>query len=705
MKHQASGRIFRVAGACVAACGFGGIVPAQVIPSNLQWIEPGATANWISAGGGAVWVDGDTASYQRRHQTDRRGFGGIEEFSFSQEVGKDTTFTVKGKSVLGSGEHRIGMRLQNSATGLYLDAGFRESRVFYDGSGGYFPSTGAWFETDDNLHVDRGEYWVEGGLEREAWTLSLRYARLYREGTKDSTIWGDSTQNGATRGIAPSFYDLDEQRDILTADLEYHTTTTTAGAGLRYEQIEIDNARQMRRRPDEPAADRFLTQRDGSDSDLFSAHGFVESHPSENLTLAGAASHTSIDTNLTGSRIFGATLDPVYDPNFSRRQARDEGFLDLVGDSNWNQYVLNGNFLYMPAKSWRIDGGLRYEHQTQDVVSEFGETAVGTTAARITALDELEGVSDRNYHEWLEDVEVSYHGVTNWVFSASAESAQGNGELQEELLEVEDGAVDLSRDTGFDRTSAKVALGARWYPTSGLNFAAGAYRKVQRNSYDTVQDSTPPTGADRYPAFITWQRFTTDDFYGRGTWRASSLVAFTGRYDYQRTVIDSEEEGLDRGKAAEMKTHILAGTVTVTPMSNLVLQGTMNYVFDTIVSGGAVSGPVLAHVTGKFDNNYHTATLLAVYAVDEKTDLQADFSLYRSNNFQDFSGFTPVSAVTVPYGMSARDHTVAVMITRRVTADLQWSLRYAYGSYREVTSGGHNDFDANIVYGRVQLRF
>ncbi|HEX9783333.1 MAG TPA: hypothetical protein VGA56_11475 [Opitutaceae bacterium] len=707
MNSVSSTWTIRHAGSLAASLLLGVACVAQIIPPSVYFSESNPKEEVSSLYLGASWVDGNDATFRRIHQIQDGYFGGVQEYRGKREMGKDTTMSLEARLLFGNGAYRLIARLDNSATGAYVEAGWRAVRVFYDGGGGYDSLTDLRIRLyDEELSIDRGEFWLEGGIVKNQWSGKLRYSHIYRDGKKDSTSWGDSNLPGGTLSIIPSFYDIDEIRDVITADFEYNVEALTAGGGLRYEQIDFDNTRNVHRRVFETrggtggsSPDRYVTQHDVNDSDLFAAHTYVESRQGEKLILTGAASHTTIDTNMSGSsRIYGSSdYDPEYDPLYATRQQRDEGFIDLTGDANWKQFLISGNALYMPAKNWRLVGELSYENQRQDVISEFGETNV--SASRAASVVDLEGMSERDYDESGAVLDLSYNGVPNWVFGGVVEFSSGDGGLTEDLIEVEDGHVDIARVTDFDRDHAKYEISARWYPTKNVNVAAGVFKKVQENDYDTASDTTPPTGGDRFPAFITRQKFTTDDFYGRVTYRAGSGITFTGRYDYQKTDIETEEQGLPGVLAGKLSTHMLSGTATWVPMTALLVQGSINYVYDEVVTGTGNTPSPLAHAAGKFDNNYRTASVLVLFAIDEQTDVQADYALYQSNNYRN------VTALTQPYGMTAKDEIVGIALNRKVSADMIWSLRYAHAEYDELTSGGFRDFTADLVYGRVQLRF
>src|SRR6185436_3920885 len=85
--------------------------------------------------------------------------------------------------------------------------------------------------------------------------LTFRYSHEFRDGRKDSTVWGDTALTGLAannvRGVVPSFWDIDEQRDIFALYAKHTISKTDVGLGLRYDMINNNNSRNIHRRPGE----------------------------------------------------------------------------------------------------------------------------------------------------------------------------------------------------------------------------------------------------------------------------------------------------------------------------------------------------------------------------------------------------------------------------------------------------------------------
>ena len=580
--------------------------------------------------------------------------------------------------------------------------GYRQFQTWYDASGIYLPINDGWIETfDDEMTLDRGELWFETGLRRpNVPEVTFRYRHQFRDGEKGSTIYGE-TGIGVTpqRGVVPSFWEIDEERDIFELEGRHTIKETEVGLVLRYETSEQDNARKMRRRPFE-AQDRYLTQRDKVDTDLFNVRATSQTWLTDTMFFTTGYSFTSLDTDLGGSRVYGADYDAVYDPLFGRRQGRDEGFLDLVGGSRLEQHVANINLMITPMENLTIVPSLRFENQDQKGVSQFLETNVGTDAALTPSQEALENTSDRGVLDVSGGLEMRYTGLTNWVFYARGEWLQGEGDVSERQIDLLEGRVDISRDTDSTRFTQKYVAGANWYPMARMNLAAQYYYKTRENEYDHPLDQAPNnTGGNRYPAYIIDQNFKTHDVNFRITARPFSQLTLVSRYDFQVTTFDNQMDFLSGVESAESTAHIFGETITWVPLSRLYLQASLNYVIDRTDS------EAVAHLNGpggaiqRSDNDYINATAMAGYVLTDKDDLQAQYSFYKANNYTDNS------TVGVPYNSGNEEHGVTASLIHRFSAAMQWTIKYGFYTAADQLSGGRDDYEAHMVYSSYRFMF
>ncbi len=650
-----------------------------------------STEGTISVGAGGYLLDGDRPALQRLTQQKKDGFGGIEEFRLVRES-KENTFKFEAR-VMPDDDYRLMVKLEKPDK-WFLTAGYEQFRVYYDGSSTRFQPTNTSFVMfDEDLSLTRSKLWVEAGAYTANQTLiKLRYERLGRDGTKSSTAWADTNLvvPFGTRNIVPSYYDLDEVTNVFTAEIgnESKDNLKWKVAG-RYQESELNNKKWSRRRPFE-TADRQITTKDQTQTDLFAVNGYYLRQINEQLTISAGALRTDLDSKIAGSRIYGQSYDPVYDPAYIRRQQRDEGYYNLHGVGEIKQTVLNLNAVYLPKKDWSVRPSIRFENMHQETMSEFMETNIGAGPAFGAILEEVEGEHIKKWDEWSEALEVRYTGKPNWTFSAEALWVQGSGTFEEERI-LHGPIVSIDRDMENERNSQKYSFKANWYVKPGLTFAAQYYYKANTNDYDAKRDNTSAAGADRYPAYITDQDFEINDLNFRMSWRPASMVNLVTRYDMQQSKIISQEAGLQKADSSKYLSHIVSQSATWSPTARLYLTANINVTYDQLET------PAYAFVKNG-DNNYVNGSLGGGYALAKLDDLYFDYTWFRANNFIDNS------ATTLPFGLSQKTQQASLTWVRKQTEHLIYTVKYGYLTNRD-GSWGLNDFDAHVLYAKVQYRF
>ena len=98
------------------------------------------------------------------------------------------------------------------------------------------------------------------------------------------------------------------------------------------------------------------------------------------------------------------------------------------------------------------------------------------------------------------------------------------------------------------------------------------------------------------------------------------------------------------------------------------------------------------------DNNY-VRSIGGGYALAKLDDIYVDYSWFRASNYLDRS------ALTLPYGASQKTRAGYVTWVRRQSENLIYTFKHGYVSNRDGTWVGINNFDANVIYGKVQYKF
>lgn len=661
--------------------------------------------NYVDFSLGTNLQKGDRPGFQKDMQVKKAGFGGIDDLYFTTSLNDTTTLKLRSHVIGGNNDFLLDLQIDKEDVG-YVKLGYKEFRVFYDGTGGVWPPTRFSSSSyNEELAIDRGNLWFEAGYTPEdAVNFVFRYDLFTREGTKDSTSWGDTglaINAASTRNILPTFLRIDEKRQQILASLSRHGIQHSWNLGLRADKGDYTNSRNESRRIGEPQ-DRKVTQKEGQDYDMFQVRGSYENRISEQLWITTAVARTTIDTVLSGSRIYGQAYDAVYDPVYLNRQQRDEGFFDLHGESEMKQTIATLSALYRPTETVSIIPAARFEKIDWSNRLEFEESNVGAGPVFAAILDEVEAESNKEWKDAAQSVEVRYVGLKNWTLNAKIDNSKSDGDL-EELRVLEPGtalqSITIDRTTKFDRSIQKYAATANWYAKPGTTVAFQYYFKARQNDYRNGRDNTITT-ADRYPAYVANQDFETNDLNVRLSTRLAANLRSVLRYDYQNSTIRTQDIGLTFDESAKMTSHILSESLSWNPQPRWYLQGAVNVVFDTLRTPAAGVTGAGANLVKNSDANYVNFTLGSGYALDDVSDLYVDYNYYKARN-----SYVDNSAVSVPFGSEGDSHLLSATWVRKLDARTQLTLKYAYVDKNDVPSSGLADYQAHLFYGKIQYRF
>jgi hypothetical protein len=683
--------------------------------------QPEEYKNWIELGIGGVIVDGDRAQFEQEHR--RPGdevFGGIQDLHYEQTIGKDVQLLLDGHAIFDTNDYGLRLELSKPKLG-YIRFGYDEFRTWYDGNGGFFPPNGQFFSPRfPEMHIDRGDAWVELGLRVPDWPeITLRYSHQFRDGQKDSTIWGDTNQTGptgVTRKIAPAFRNIDETRDILALDVSKTIGNTDVLLGMRYEHNENDYSLNMERGAGQlppvvspPGAQRFVTQHQKDDVDLFSGHAITETRFTDSLWFTTGYSYTTFANDLSGSRLFGTDFDAAFGEPVPTLGRNDHSFINLAGTAEVKEHVINANLFWMPAKDLALLTAFRYTHEERDSAASFLAVEPEANTEPFTSTNPeggfhlgtptpASGARSADYDRFAQRLELRYTGIADWSFYAQAEWEEEFGHVDEFHTDEE---VPLDKDTDF--LGQKYTVGVNWYPLMRLNVSGQYYHKIAAYGDDIISAS--------FPRLID-QDWNTDDLNVRITFRpkipiSCGTLSLVSRYDFVRTTIDgrweifSDGELLDEQQTGVITKHVISESITWSPLARLYFQTDFSYVLDQTDTPASSINLIsnTSPTVRDFRNDYWTVTAATGYIINDKTDLHAEYTFYRANDY--FNN----SDVAVPYGMGATEHTASATLTRQLTKQVRLLLKYTYFSYTDQTSGGHNNYEAHSIFSSLQFRF
>ncbi|HEX5397589.1 MAG TPA: hypothetical protein VFY06_00885, partial [Verrucomicrobiae bacterium] len=479
-------------------------------------------------------------------------------------------------------------------------------------------------------------------------------------------------------------------------DMTHHYKKINYGAGVSYDTGSVNNANYLTFYSGQPAQQK-ATDQVNSSYDMYSTHVFAESWLKDSLFFSTGFMFANLDDNFTGSRIYGDDFDVIYSSSYP---AAGMGYTSLNGGAHKNEYIENLNLMWQPSKTFTISPSLRVQNEDWNANSSGMGTLDTGDQSPFTAN------SGRNSLDVTERLDARYIGVTNWVFSAGGQWTEGQGNLYESdgLTQVNGiGVAPVNFSTDDSRLFQKYSAGARWYPAARTSIDFGGYYKINKYNYNFNTDNTDNANASNgsyapaYPGFLVYQGFETWDGSVRFSLRPWNKVTLVSRYEYQDSTIHTEPDpssGLSEQETSRMFTHILGQNASWTPLNWLCLQAGFNYVISETKS------PADGYTQSILDsqNNYWTVNFDSGIVLDEKTDLNLGYFYYQADNNQ-----APVNGV--PFGAGAKEHSVTATLTRRITPNLRWNLRYAYTHYDDTASSGQFSYDAHLIYSSIQYRF
>lgn len=692
---------------CALLAGSGALARAEDTnrpPLTPQQFFEGGTntySDWIELSAGGFLTRGDRAQAEEIQHWSRGAFGGIEDLHIQGNAFTNVTLTLDGRSMFDQHNYDLNLRLERPEK-WFVQFYFNNFRTWSDDLGGFYPPTGTAYRGPDGaLALDRGEFSFAGGLTLEKYpAVTFKYTHRYRDGDKSSTVWGPVHPNPpatTVRGLYPSIYDLDETVDAFDLNAKQHIKATDLGLGFHYEHGDLNNALDATFYQGEPVQ-RDVTDRQKNTYDLFSVNATSETWLKKNLLLSAGGMFANLDNNFSGSRIYGNGFDTAYAPV----PYDGLGYINLTGDSHWQEYVMDLNLLAMPAKTFTVVPAIRVRKESWDADSAgtgtFSDGSLGDATGPFNAQ------SSRDVIDVCESLNLRYTAVTNWVFSAAGQWDQGDGNLKENggigptNAFYPFGLPPVNNETDDRRFFQKYSLGVRWYPLRRLILDAGGYYKDNQYDYSFPVDSTPNNSANRYPGYLTMQSFQTYDGNFRVTLRPLPNVSLTSRYEYQWSTIHTAPDpvsGEPEVESSKMTSHILAQDIGWVPWSRLSLQAGFNYVLsETKTPASDVTAAILSA-----RNNYWTANFSSGLVLDDKSDLNLNYFYYQADDYRDNS------SVGLPLGAGAREHGVTAMLTRRLNPHLRVNLKYGYYNYEDALTGGNSNFEGHLIFASLQYRF
>lgn len=609
--------------------------------------------SYIKVSGQAASITGDSSAFQARSGQDDNGGIGIEDLHYSRDIAKDTTMLIDGRALAGSEDYLLHVNVAKTDVGSF-DVGYKTFRTFYDGVGGFYPGSNAWLPlANQDLHVDRGQFWAETKIALpNSPEFTLRYVNETRTGQKDSTIWGDDTALTTGSRIVPAWLQLDESHQSFEASMKQTLANTTYQLKLFGDWVNNTDTLNVNDTP-------LVSQLRENSTKTF---GVMAS----TVTDIGATS-----TFRTGLR--AETVDDKFSGSSTPAGARHR-YIDLIGGTTAKLYTGTLGYDFTPVDSLLVDVGLKAEHRD----AKSNGTYTDTQAAPTPHYE----VSRSSDNALTPELNLNYSGFRSVALYASASHrySSGSHDYSTGAGLVVPAVPQFALSPQSDNGDYKV--GATWRQSDLLTLRAEVFYKDHQFKSAGFRSTT--TSA----YYLLGSRF------GGATISAAvtpiDTLTFTTRYTYQEGDMQVTGSALTSIDSMDASMQTISESVNWTPVKQFYMQANADLVYNVISTSFPQSG---SRVVGDSNNNYCTCSILAGAVITKRDDLQVMCTYYRA-----FDGDPYLSTYTLPYGASATEVTVSVGLKHKVSDRMIANGKVGYYDSSNNTTGGQTNFHGPLAY-------
>jgi hypothetical protein len=696
---------------------FAGDTPADAFPDYDSYIK---------VGGQASWINGDPAAFANQTGTPVHGSAGIEDFYYSKDLTNDTTVTVNGHALGDVDDYLASVKIETDKVGT-LDLGYSTFRTFYDGVGGFFPLGGEFFTLQsEDLHVDRGTFWVNAKLARpNAPVFTVSYKNSSRTGMKDSSEWAPIISPDATivkgklvgnalpantRYIGPNVMTLDEHRNTFDVGITANIGSTTEDLKLTVDEINNADGRGYVKYPGSTViADPTVTVQDDYETIKSTAFHVV------NTTDTKISDKLSIKVGLQYQHLAatdgGAWVTPTYNATFNKVYTADTA-VNIYGNSHFDDYTGNIALDWTPTKDLLVDAAFRAETDVLWSNGGFTNTTLPATAKTITAITTNQELTYSNYssNNDTPELTIQYSGFKNltlyiegdqrvgtdqqhWVNPYAAVSTTSAGVVTAQGQPP--GSVFYQE---ADQNNEDLKFGANWNACAFFTARVEVYQKDHQNQF---------IGSDAFVGTGSYGGYFATGYNLDGA-KISLIVkplptlSFNTRYQPQAGTVAVTAATVNGGNGNEItsgraRTQMISESLNWNPTPQYYVQANINLVYSYIQT--AYPLVVVSATTNiptpiqNANNNYITESLVAGAAIDKKTDADVRLSAMKACNYN-----PQIANGGQPYGSSFDEQTYTVGLKHQFNGRLRGEVRGGYMRRTDATTGYFTNFDGPLAY-------
>jgi hypothetical protein len=650
-------------------------------PSLADQTNAAPPSMTITPIGQYVTVSGDKGRFRQDWQIKDGWTGGIEDATYRQKLGKDWQLNLEGRAIFDEEDYTRRLEIVNPNIG-FVRAGFTEFRSYYDDKGGFFRSFApSSLDLDRDLFVRNGDIFFEAGLTLPNLPkLTIGYERQFRNGEKSLLEWGPVTQGTTTHNIFPSFKDIDETTDIVKLGIEHNLGSVHIADQFRFEHFNQDTTRFDASTNLVNGASQTVTIHEDYRHDEFFNTFRMDQHVNDKVYWSIGYLFTTLSGN--GDLTLNTQLfDAPFDRNWVTR----------VIDVDLDSHVVNLNTMFGPFAGLSISAGVQAEKTTGNGFTDALLTELAGGGATNSPAALIRSSTDKCSLE--KTLGLRYTKIPFTMLYAEGRWTEQQIDLNER--ETQDAVLDFARKTDTDIFRQDYIVGFNTAPIPRVTLAGRYRHSIYGNDYEHTTDTVAG-----YPAFITGQDFIEDEITTKLTLRPCRYFNVAFKYQKLATDISTTTESvplLAPGgglKSGNFDANIYSVSATLTPISRLYLTGLFS-LQDTRTIAFANDNPAVIPYHG----NVWTVMGAAGYALDNKTDVNVEYTYSRTDNT------TVNSSAGLPLGLSDQRTGLLVGLTRRISNNVVARLRYGFYDYNDRSGGGIDNYTAHLASASCIVRF
>lgn len=624
-------------------------------------------------------IIGDRAKFEEDHWRSRNTSGGIENLTVSKQINKEDSLDFEGKAIAGNNDYNANLVLAREGLGS-LTVAFKEFRKYYDPTGGYYSGFGSSnlnpVEPNTDLHLDIGSFKIEGILAKEdSPEYSLAYERDTRSGTKSLLEWGDVV-GAVTRQLYPASLETHETTDRVKAGVKYATKNSEVSAEQAWESTRAKNEDNYR---------EILTLATG----LVTAQNMrLENFDSAlyTTTLRGSKDFNdklSLNCGVLYDRYLGGSLENISGTGTGAKN------MDNPASLEQNAVTVFPTISFKPFKNLSMNFGSKAQFIDKNGDADFN-----------TAGGELINITNNTYQKiFTQSLQLKYNGMKNIAWYGDASFEKKLIRQFEEQTSSTTASNRFSRKTDSIADTNNFTLGAKWYPMPKVNFTVEDKYKNKfidnKNEFLTGDLAAIPPG---YRAFIDRLELSSNSPVLKLNYKPFRWMACNLGYTYEDSTYGVRTRASDSTEIAKNKVHAYSAQVILTPVDSFYCSLFYERRNDFTSTRADGAGGTTVQLPD-YKANVDVLGFDSSYALSKKTSLSAGYSMYKTDNFNDFS------STGMPYGLDNFSQDISCGIKHALNKNSSLEFKYKYLNYIESSNNHANDYEAHLLSATMNMAF